>query len=448
MSRTLSRLRPVALLSALVVLAACTGAPAATSSARSDVVSTTPAAATSPATPATTGAAGSTASTTVTSTPSSTAPTAPKPTAPATTAPVTADTLPPQVRPGVEIPPGQVQAAVGELDGLAASIMASTGVPGMAVAVVYKGKVIYARGFGVRRVGQPAKVDADTVFQLASVSKPIGATVIAHEVTAGNIAWDTPVLRHLPSFKLADPYVTKTVTVGDLYAHRSGLPAHAGDLLEDLGYSRTQIIDRLKYLALNPFRTTYGYSNYGITTAAQSVANAAGTDWATLSREVLYTPLGMIKPSSRFADYAAAKNRAYTHVKVNGTWVAKYVRDADQQSPAGGVSSTVNDLAKWMIMVLGQGTGAGAVKITSPQALTPAVTPEIISSPAQQLDARPGFYGYGFDVTTQASGRVQISHSGAFSAGTGTNFVMMPLADVGIVTLTNGSPIGAAEALN
>ena len=199
---------------------------------------------------------------------------------------------------------------------------------------------------------------------------------------------------------------------------------------------------------MQPYRASYNYTNFGLTAGAEAVARAAGTDWETLSERDLYRPLGMSSTSSRFADYAARSDRAYTHVVVDGAWTAKIVRDPDAQSPAGGVSSSVNDLARWMIMVLGNGTGADGQQIASPEALTPAVTPQVIAGPAATPASRAGFYGYGFDVSMQSSGRTQISHSGAFSAGAGTNVLLSPLAGFGIVTVTNGTPVGAAEALN
>lgn len=358
------------------------------------------------------------------------------------------DTLPPSLEPGAEIPPGQVAAAVDKLDGLVADIMAKSTVPGLATAAVYQGKVVYAKGFGVRKVGDDGKVGPDTVFQLASMSKPIGATVVAHEVTKGTVTWTTPVREHLPEFELRDPYVSSKLTIADLYAHRSGLPPHAGDLLEDLGYDRDQILHRLRTLPLQPYRISYNYTNFGMTAAAESVARAAGTDWETLSERNLYQPLGMKNTSSRFADYAARTDRAYTHVKVDGEWRADVVRDPDAQSAAGGVSSSVNDLTRWMVMVLGEGKGGDGQQIASPEALTPAVTPQIVSAPAGSAASRAGFYGYGFDVSVQSSGRTQLSHSGAFSAGAGTNVLLSPLAGFGIVTLTNAAPVGAAEALN
>lgn len=345
------------------------------------------------------------------------------------------------------LPDNAVDNAVAKLDDIAAELMASSNIPGMAVAVVHGGKTLYAKGFGVREAGKPDKVDADTVFQLASLSKPLAATVVAHQVGAREVSgWDTPVRAHLPWFELSDPAVTGMLTVADLFAHRSGLPDHAGDELEDLGYDRRTILERLKLLALNPFRTSYAYTNFGVTAGAEAVAAAAETSWEDLSEQVLYRPLGMASTSSRFADYQSRSNKAVGHVLIDGRYQARYTRDADAQSPAGGASASVNDLTHWLAMVLAGGSYDGN-RIVESSALLQALTPQIVSHPPEQPAMRPGFYGYGFNISTSSSGRMEFSHSGAFAVGAGTNLVVIPSADVAIVALTNATPLGVPETL-
>ncbi len=365
-------------------------------------------------------------------------------------APSTLSDVPPNQVAGVAIPAGRIDDAVAKIDGLVGDLMKNTGVPGMAVAVVHGGKVLYAKGFGVKDVskgeGQGNKVDADTVFQLASVSKSVGATVITHEVSDHVVAWDTPVAAKLPWFTLGDPYVSSHVTVADVYSHRSGLPDHAGDKLEDLGYDRRQTLERLRYLPLAPFRISYAYTNYGITAGAEAVAAAAGKSWEDLSDEALYRPLKMTSTSSRFADFLARPNHAVNHVRVADKWEARFQRDPDPQSPAGGVSSSVNDMARWLMMLLGNGTHDGR-RIAAPEDLLPAISPQTVSTPATMPKARTGFYGYGFNASVDSSGRTEYSHSGAFALGAATNFVVMPSEDVGIIALTNGAPYGIPETL-
>ena len=241
----------------------------------------------------------------------------------------------PSAESAVEIPPGQIDQAVTKLDGIVTGLMHRTGVPGVAVAVVKDDAVVYAKGFGVRRVGSSQPVDKNTIFQLASVSKPLSATAIARAVGLGVVGWDDPVVKYLPGFRLNNPSTTRDVTIADFYSHRSGLPDHVGDLLESLfGYSRSEILRRLRYVPLAPLRAEYAYTNYGITAAGVAAAKAARLNWAEFARRMLYRPLGMTSTSSRFADYARAPNHASLHVQVGDHWVAKYVRQPDAQAPA------------------------------------------------------------------------------------------------------------------
>jgi CubicO group peptidase (beta-lactamase class C family) len=284
------------------------------------------------------------------------------------------------------------------------------------------------------------------VFQLASLSKPLGATVVAHQVGQNAISWDTPIVEKLPWFSLSDPAITRMVTVGDMYSHRSGLPDHAGDLLEDLGYDRRYILDRLRDYPLAPFRISYAYTNFGLTAGAEATAVAAGKSWEDLSQDVLYKPLGMTSTSSRFDEYMARPDRAVGHIHVDGKYQPDYVRDPQPEAPAGGVSSSANDMTKWLTMMLADGTFGGQ-PIVDPRALLPAITPQSVSDRATDPSARNGFYGFGFNVGTTSDARTQLSHSGAFELGSGTNFVILPSADVAIVALTNATPSGVPETL-
>jgi CubicO group peptidase (beta-lactamase class C family) len=354
-------------------------------------------------------------------------------------------TSPAQVS-GVAIPNGQIDTAIHRLDALAGDLMQRSGIPGMAIAVVRDGKTVYAKGFGTRRVGEQASVGPDTVFQIASLSKSLASSVVAHEVGVGRVSWNTRIAEALPWFRLSDPWVTEHVTIADLFSHRSGLPDHAGDDLEDLGFGRRVILDRLRFLPLHGFRDTYAYTNFGLTAAAEAVAVTSGQDWAQLSRDVLYGPLGMNRTSSQFADFEAQANRASGHVRTPEGYQPKYQRRPDEQSPAGGVSSTANDLARWMIMMLDEGRFEGR-QIIPAGALLPAITAQVIASPATSMDARPGFYGYGVGVGISPAGRVVLSHSGAFALGAGTYYALLPSERIGIVVLTNAAPSGVAESL-
>jgi len=365
--------------------------------------------------------------------------------APPPTAQTQSDVPPPLV-PAMPLPDNAVDNAVAKLDGMVDDLMKKSGIPGMAVAVVHGGKTVYAKGFGVKDVRSGDKIDPDTVFQLASLSKPLSATVVAHQVGQSAIGWDTPVVSKLPWFALSDPVVTRMVSVGDMFSHRSGLPDHAGDMLEDLGYERRYVLERLRQLSLDPFRISYAYTNFGLTAGAEAVAGGAGKPWEDLAEEVLFHPLGMASTSFRFADYQARPDRAVGHIHVDGRYEPLYVRDPDPEAPAGGASSSVNDMTRWLTMMLANGSLEGK-QIVDPKALLPAVTPQIVSSRATEAAMRSGFYGYGFNVAPTSAARMELSHSGAFELGSGTNFVILPSADVAIVALTNATPSGVPESL-
>ena len=342
----------------------------------------------------------------------------------------------------------QVHAAVQQLDQVAHDVLASTGVPGMAIGVVYGDDVVYLKGMGVRQLGQPAQVDAETVFQLASVSKPVASTIVASVVGTGQASWDDPIVKHDPDFALADPYVTQSVTLRDFFAHRSGLFDHAGDLLEDLGFPRDTILDRLRYVPLeNRFRAEYAYTNYGLTEAAVAAARAAGSSWEDLAESRLYQPAGMTSTSSRYADYQAAPDRAVLHARVGETWQPRDNRDPDAQSPAGGVSSSARDMTRWLRLQLNDGKLDGQ-PVVAAEALAETHRPQMIMRPpSNPATDRASFYGLGWNVSYDDQGEVLLGHSGAFNTGAATAVYLLPADKLGIVVLTNGAPVGAPEAV-
>lgn len=341
---------------------------------------------------------------------------------------------------------GSVDAALPLLEALAQQSVETGAVPGLSIAVVYRDEVVYLGGFGLCEVGQPAPVDADTVFQLASMSKPIAATVVAAIIGAGAATWDDRLIEHDPGFQLSDPWVTREVTIRDCFCHRTGLPGGAGNDLEDIGYDRDEILARLRYLPLaSSFRSQYAYSNFGLTAGAIAAARATGMVWEEICPQRLYRPLGMSATSSRYADYAAAQNRALLHTGGAGRWAQRFTRQPDAQSPAGGVSSTARDLAQWVRLMLGNGMVDG-IPLIVPEALAQTHLPHIVRGPNPETGS-PGFYGLGWNVDIDSHGRPVWSHAGAFSLGARTYVRLLPAEQLGIVVLANAFPTGVPDGL-
>ena len=345
-----------------------------------------------------------------------------------------------------------VELALGALPGIIAKYMSATTVPGLAVAVVYKGSTRYQQGFGQRQVGRAGDndVNEDTVFQLASVSKPISSTVIAaalsQPATFPGLSWDAAVQTLRPDFSLADPWVSRHVTVADLLAHRSGLPDHAGDLLEDLGYTGDQIIARLDTYPLHRFRDNYDYTNYGFTAAAEAVAGATGRSWQALASEMLFERLGMHRSSFTFADLQSRANRAALHRKVNGEWVPDLGADNDGQAPAGGASASVSDVASWLVMLLNQGLHRGA-RVVDVDQLQRIWLPSNVMKGPPPIGGAARFYGLGWNVGYEETGQLTLGHSGAFGRGAATAITLLPSKGLAMVGLTNGEPVGVPEAI-
>lgn len=189
----------------------------------------------------------------------------------------------------------QISLALAELPVLAGAALDDTGVPGMAIAVVQGDTIVFAEGFGVTEVGTDHAVTADTVFQIASISKSLSATGISAAIqqSDGALSWHTPVKELLPDFRFSDEIVTNLATIGDTFSHRTGLATGAGDDLEDIGFDREVILEQLQYLPLDDFRSSYNYSNFGITVGAEAVANSRHESWQDLMSDLVFTPLHM-----------------------------------------------------------------------------------------------------------------------------------------------------------
>jgi CubicO group peptidase (beta-lactamase class C family) len=304
--------------------------------------------------------------------------------------------------------------------------------------------VLYLKGFGVREAGKPGAVGPDTVFQLASFSKPISATVVAAVVSEGHVAWDSKIADLDPTFRLSDAYPTSVLTVEDLFNHRSGLPGLAGNELEDLGFDQAEILRRLRLVPLDGFRSHYSYSNFGITEGAVAVAKSVGASWPDLAERKLYRPLGMNSTSSRYADFVAHEDRATLHAQFDGKWTALAKREPDAQSPAAGVSSTARDLTQWLKLEINNGRFDGR-QLIAEDALAATHRP-LIDRGLNPVTGAHAFYGLGWNVEFGKHG-LNWGHAGAFSMGARTLVSILPDEQLGIVILANAFPSGLPEGL-
>jgi len=327
-------------------------------------------------------------------------------------------------------------------------------VPGIGLAVVKDGKVLLAKGYGVRKLGEPAAVDAKTNFGIASNTKAFTATALGLLVEEGKLEWDAPVIRYLPWFQLSDPYVTRELTTRDLLVHRSGLGLGAGDLLwwPPSTYDRKEISRRLRYVPLaTSFRSTYAYDNVLYTVAGEVIEAVSGSSWEDFVSSRILARVGMGGSNVRHADAGAGGNVATPHASLQGVIQPTNPFASDNTNPAGGINSNAEDMAKWMIVQLDSGRVSDGTSLFAPRLTVPLwrlVTPIPIGTPPPELrKLRSNFrgYGLGFDLF-EYGGKKMVSHTGGLP-GYVSRVTMIPELKLGVVVLTNQESSEAFEAI-
>jgi CubicO group peptidase (beta-lactamase class C family) len=345
------------------------------------------------------------------------------------------------------------------LDSDVERVMKLFDVPGIAIAVVKDGQVLAARGFGVRKLGAPDKVDGKTLFEVASNSKAFTAAALAMLVDEGKLAWDDPVTKHLPDFQMYDAYVTHEMTVRDLLTHRSGLGLGAGDLLwwPTTSFSTDEIIHKLRYIAPSTsFRSSYAYDNLLYIVAGKIVAAKSGKTWGETIHERILAPVGMATTTTSLAENAGNPNVANAHSKINEKIAAVKAMPVPNAVGAVGINTNAEDIARWMNVLLdggriGKDAGGKDVRLFSAKQareLWTAQTPMRTGEPNAKLAAtRANFaaYGLGFQLRDY-HGRLLALHSGALQ-GFYSKVVMVPEEKLGIAILTNAESGGSLNAL-
>ncbi len=322
-------------------------------------------------------------------------------------------------------------------------------VPGLALAVVKDDKIIFAKGYGVRTLGEPTPVDEKTLFAIGSSSKAFTAAAIAMLVDDGKLKWDDPATLHLPGFELYDPYVTRELTVRDLLCHRSGL--ERADLLwYGSAYDRAEILRRIRYLKPSwSFRSRYGYQNIMFLAAGQIVQNVSGKTWDDFVAERIFKPLGMTSSNTSTKAFRPGDNVATPHGKIEKKVRPIPWRNIDNIAPAGSINSNVVEMAQWVRLQLGEGSYAGQRLLSSgavremwkSHSVIPAEPPWTLFFP----DSRFLNYGLGWFLRDHR-GRKVVEHGGAID-GMRALVSMVPEENFGLVLLTNLGGHNLPEAL-
>lgn len=325
-------------------------------------------------------------------------------------------------------------------------------VPGIAVAIVKDGQIVLERGYGVRELGKPAPVQADTLFAIASNTKAFTAASLSILADEGKLSLDDRVIEHLPWFRMSNPYVTNEMRVRDLLAHRSGLSLGAGDLLywPTTSYTTEEVVQRLAKVPLKGgFRDRYAYDNILYAVAQKVIEQVSGQSYAEFLQQRIFTPVGMA--DTRFnadhlqpGDTAAVGHAKYDFSKLRTvaplTW--------SNNSGAGGLYSSAHDMALWMNVQLAGGTLADGSPLFSAKRqreMWSMITPINVPEPAvpELAAARPNFAGYGEGWSlSDYRGHRLVWHTGGWP-GMVSRLTLVPEQKLGVVVLTN-QEVGAA----
>jgi CubicO group peptidase (beta-lactamase class C family) len=327
-------------------------------------------------------------------------------------------------------------------------------VPGIAIAIVKDGKVVVAKGYGVRKLGEATPVDGKTLFEVASNSKAFTAATLAQLVDEGKLAWDDPVTKHLPGFQMYDSYVTGQMTVRDLLTHRSGLGLGAGDLLwwPSTQFSTDEIIEKLRYIKpATSFRASYAYDNLLYIVAGKIIAEKTGKPWGEAVQERILTPLGMSGTKTSVAEMLASSDYSAPHSKISDKIAVVKPMPVPNAVGAVGINTSAEDIARWMNVLLDQGkmeNGKPLFSARQAAELWTEQTPMRIREPKPALAAtKPNFYAYGLGFQLRDyKGRKIAMHGGALQ-GFYSTVLMVPEEKLGIAILTNAENSPAMASL-
>jgi len=321
-------------------------------------------------------------------------------------------------------------------------------IPGAAVCIVKDGQVVLMKGYGIKELGMQNKVDANTLFMIGSNTKAFTATALAMLQADKKLSLDDKVTKYIPEFKLENKAAGEQAIIKDLLCHRLGFRTFQGDFtFYNTSLARHEVMERLgRMKATYPFRTTWGYTNSAFLTAGEIIPRAIGKPWEAFIKESLFSPLGMTSTLALTADMPKALNRTVAHTLVDGRLTAIPYCNIDGIAPAGSISSSANDMSKWVMALLNNGK-VGTRQVIPTAAIQATRQPQDFVGSVKRLNGETGFQLYGLGWFLQEyAGRRLVMHDGGVS-GYVSSVTLVPQENLGIVILTNTDQNALYEAL-
>ncbi len=340
-----------------------------------------------------------------------------------------------------------------QIDSLVSLTLKTFDVPGIAVAVVKDGKVVHAKGYGVRSLNTKLPVDENTLFGIASNSKAFTSAALGMLVDEGKLRWDDKVTDYIPEFKMYDPYVTDAFTIRDLLTHRSGLGLGAGDLMffpDGNTFTRKEIIYNIRYLKqVSGFRTKYDYDNNMYIVAGEVLAKISGLSWEEFIEQRIMKPLGFTTSAASYGR-VKDKNIIDAHAPMDGIVKAIPHDWSETANAAGGILSNLTDMSKWIIMQMNNGKYGDSLnkRLFSEAVHEEMWTPQTIIPVRSNPTYNTHFSSYGLGwALNDVKGYKEASHTGGL-LGTVTQVTLLPELKLGIIVLTNQQSGAAFSAIS
>lgn len=332
------------------------------------------------------------------------------------------------------------------LDAFIAAAVDRTRVPGAAVAVVQKGKVVFEKGYGVREVGKKDPVTPETLMLIGSTTKSMTSLLMAALVDEGRFGWDTPAAQVMPDFALGDPEMTKKLQMKHLVCACVGMPRKDMELVFEFEKVTPEgLLAGMRSLKpTTGFGETFQYSNQMVAAAGYIAARAfdpkrpVGAAYDAAMQAKVFGPIGMKSTTLDFDRGLRAKDHATPHgrdLKLTHHPVpAKVERFVVPVRPSGGVWSNARDLSRYLLTELARGKSPDGKQVASEANFTKRWERQVATSDK-------GHYGLGWGVDEDRGVRV-VQHSGG-TMGFNAQLAFWPDRDLGLVILTNTTGGGA-----
>ncbi|MCW3466020.1 serine hydrolase [Chitinophaga nivalis] len=323
------------------------------------------------------------------------------------------------------------------LDNYVTRGLADWQIPGVAVAIVKNGKVVWMKGYGEKATGSAQPVGVHTAFMIGSNTKAFTATALALLQAEKKISLNDKVQRWLPDFTLYDSYIAREANIRDLLSHRLGFDTFQGDFtFFDSDLTSQQIRTTLAKIKPALGFRQWGYCNAGYLTAGEIIPKVTGQSWAAYLKEKIFIPLQMTHTVTTVQELQGLSDKALAHTVTAGKLHTIPYCKIDNLAPAGAISSSVYDMSRWVLLQLNNGK-------TADRQLIPESVIQALRQPQAVLgNGGPRYntghfvlYGLGW-IIEEYDGRKIVSHTGGVN-GFVSSVTLLPEENLGIVILTN-----------